>query len=219
MAEAHVITAEARDRTGKGSARATRREGRVPGVVYGDKKEPVAISLDRRELERELNKGGFFSRLFELKLDGESQRVLARDMQFHVVSDVPLHVDFLRLSRGARIVIDLPVVFLNEDSSPGLRQGGVLNVVRHEIEVRCDPDAIPEHIECDLAGLEIGDSLHISAVKLPAGVEPTITDRDFTIATIAAPTVHVEPAEGAAEEAEAAEQAEAAGEAEKEESE
>lgn len=212
MDEASEIVVEARDGTGKGAARAARRAGMVPGVVYGDKKPSAAISLSRRTLERELNSGAFFSTLYELKLDDRRQKVLPRDVQRHPVTDMPLHVDFLRLAADARVTIEVPVQFVNEEESEGLKRGGVLNVVRYDIEVSCRADAIPERIEVDLAGTDIGDSVHISAVKLPDGVEPTITDRDFTIATIAAPTVQEEeaPAEGEEGAEEAA--AEAAGE-------
>ncbi len=229
MSEVHSLTALARTRTGKGGARQTRREGRVPAVVYGDKKDPVLISLDPGDLERELWNPAFFATLYDLSLDGKTQRVLARDVQYDPVRDKAIHVDFLRVSASTWVTVEVPVQFLNEEKSPGLEQGGLLNVVRHEIELYCKADSIPSHIDVDLTGLEIGDGVHISMVTLPAGVEPTITDRDFTIATIAAPTVVAEeaaeaqaeaeaehaPAEG--EEEEAAEEEAAEEEAEKEE--
>jgi len=211
MSDQNIINVQLRDRVGKGSARAARREGLVPGVVYGDKRPPQPISITRRELDRQIATGAFFNTLYDLKGTDSDERVLPRDVQFHVVSDVPMHVDFLRVSKDAEIDIAVPVLFTGEDDSPGLRRGGVLNVVRHEIEMHCRADAIPEQIEASLAGLDIGDSLHISAVTLPEGARPTITDRDFTIATIAAPTVT--PTETEEEEAAAGEEAPAEGEA------
>ncbi|MEM7169342.1 MAG: 50S ribosomal protein L25/general stress protein Ctc [Pseudomonadota bacterium] len=196
MSDITVLPAEARDRAGKGSARAARREGRVPGVVYGSKKAPAMITLERKELFRQLRQPGFYARLFDIDLDGKKDRVLARDVQFHPVSDVPLHIDFLRVSATTAVTVAVPVVFTNEEECPGLVGGGVLNVVRHELDLNCRADAIPPQIEIDLSGLEVGDGVHISMVNLPDGVEPTITDRDFTIATIAAPVVHVEEEPG-----------------------
>ena len=195
MQEIGELQVEARDENGKGAARAIRRQGRVPAVVYGHDMPARSISLSRRDLEQELARGGFMNRLLNLKLEDKSQRVLPREVQFHVVTDAPIHVDFLRLGEDAELNIMVPVIFLNEEESEGLRRGGVLNVVRHEIEVMCRADAIPESIEVDLTGLDIGDSIHISAVALPDGVATTITDRDFTIATIAAPSLRPEDEE------------------------
>lgn len=195
MSEDNTIIVELRDRVGKGAARAVRRQGLVPGVVYGDKRDPQPVAIERRQLEKLMVSGSFFNSLYDLKAGDSTQRVLPRDVQVDVVSEVPLHVDFLRLAEDAEITIEIPVVFVGEDDCPGLRQGGVLNIVRHEVEVRCKANAIPESFELDLSEAEIGDSLHISAVKLPDGVVPTIADRDFTIATIAAPTVQEEVAE------------------------
>lgn len=206
MAETISFHAEPRDGAGKGPARQLRRTGRVPAVIYGERKDQQMISLEARALRRELSNPRFFSTLCSLQLDGEAIRVLPREVQLHKVTDDPLHADFVRVSRGTTIHVTVQVAFLNEDISPGLKRGGVLNVVRREIELVCPADSIPEQIELDLAKADIGDSLHISQVTLPAGVHPAITDRDFTIATIAAPTV---VAEEAAEEQEAA--AEAAG--------
>lgn len=189
MANENEITVELRDRVGKGAARAIRREGLVPGVVYGGKMPAQPITITRKELERHVGSGAFFNTLFSLKSDGKVQQVLPRDLQQHVVTDVPLHVDFLRIAEDAEIVISVPVSFVDEEESPGLREGGVLNVVRYDVEVRCLATAIPEQIIASLAGLEVGDSLHISAIPLPDGVAPTIDDRDFTVATIAAPSV------------------------------
>jgi large subunit ribosomal protein L25 len=180
----------------------------VPGVIYGAKKDPNLISVEERLLTKLLHQGGFFSTLFDVKVNGKAERVLARDVQFDPVSDKPVHIDFLRVSAATSVHVEVSVHFINEDKCPGIKGGGVLNVVRHEVELTCRADAIPQHIEVDLAGLDIGDGVHISMVKLPEGVHPTITDRDFTIATIAAPTVVREEtaaeqgtAEGAAEEA------------------
>jgi len=211
MAQAHPLNAELRERAGKGAARAVRREGRVPGVIYGNKQEPVLISLDPVDLMKEYQKAGFFSHVYEIAVGGEKYKVLARDMQTHPINDLPIHVDFMRFSAKTRLAVDVYVEFINEDKSPGLKEGGVLNVVRHEVELRCSPESIPESLIADLSGLDIGDSLHISAITLPEGVELTITDRDFTIATIAAPTIFTEVED---EEGEEGEEAEGAAEAE-----
>jgi len=189
------LAAEPRDRAGKGAARATRRAGRIPAVIYGNKQDSVLISLSPIDMARELRGPGFFARVYEIEVGGEKHRVLARDLQMDPVSDRPIHVDFMRFSRKTRLVVEVQVVFENEELSPGLKRGGVLNVVRHAIEFRCSPENIPESIPVDLEGLDIGDSVHISAVTLPEDVELTIADRDFTIATIAAPTIHEEPEE------------------------
>ncbi|HEY9548508.1 MAG TPA: 50S ribosomal protein L25/general stress protein Ctc [Kiloniellaceae bacterium] len=189
MSDIVELPAQARERAGKGPARAARRTGRVPGVIYGAKKNPNMISVEERLLMKLLHQGGFFSTLFDVKVDGKAERVLARDVQFDPVSDKPVHIDFLRVSATTSVHVEVPVHFINEDQCPGIKGGGVLNVVRYEVELTCRADAIPQHIEIDLAGLEIGDGVHISTVKLPEGVHPTITDRDFTIATIVAPTV------------------------------
>jgi large subunit ribosomal protein L25 len=202
MADVVEFPAVARERAGKGPARAARRAGQVPGVIYGAKKDPNLITVEERLLNKLLHQGGFFSTLFDVKVDGKAERVLARDVQFDPVTDFPVHIDFLRVSATTSVHVDVAVHFLNEEKCPGLTEGGVLNVVRHEIELVCRADAIPQHIDIDLAGLEIGDGVHISMVKLPDGVHPAITDRDFTIATIAAPTVVREEAAEAQESAE-----------------
>ena len=189
MTNVTAFAAQIRDRAGKGAARATRREGRVPGVIYGDNQDPVLISLDPIELMKQINVTGFFARVYEVDVAGEKYRVLARDLQLDPVSEQPIHIDLMRFSAATRVNVDIQVNFENEDKCPGLRMGGVLNVVRFMIELRCRPDNIPETLIADLSGLEIGDSLHISAIELPEDVELTITDRDFTVATIAAPTV------------------------------
>ena len=195
MAEISIIAAQRRERAGKGPARAARRAGRVPGVIYGSKKDPSMVTLDPRELDRELQTGAFLATIYDVQIDRDKERVLPRDVQFDPVTDRPIHVDFLRVSATSSVTVQVPVNFLNEEESPGLRRGGLLNVVRHEIEMNCLADAIPSSIDIDLAGLDIGDSVHVSMISLPDGVAPTITDRDFTIATIAAPTVVQEAAE------------------------
>ncbi|MBG53254.1 MAG: 50S ribosomal protein L25/general stress protein Ctc [Alphaproteobacteria bacterium] len=187
MAENIKLTAQARDRAGKGVARALRREGRVPAVIYGDKKTPDLISVDYHKVNNLWNKGAFTSHLLDLEVDGKVQRVIPRDVQLDPVKDFVLHVDFLRIKKGSTLNVEVPVHFVNEEESPGLKRGGVLNVVRHEVELTVSAENIPDSIEVDLTGLEIGDGIHISHVKLPAGASSTITDRDFTIATIAAP--------------------------------
>ncbi|MDA0305614.1 MAG: 50S ribosomal protein L25/general stress protein Ctc [Proteobacteria bacterium] len=222
MAQTTALAAEVRDASGKGAARATRRAGRVPCVIYGNKEDQVMITIDPLDLQRQLRGPGFFSRVFEIEVNGKKHRVLARELQLDPVSDRPIHVDFMRFSASTRLNIDVQVVFQNHEESPGIKRGGVLNIVRHTIEMRCNPDHIPESVIIDLTGLDIGDSVHISAIELPGDVELTIADRDFTIATIAAPTllVEVEDEEGAegeggvkAAEGEAAEGAEGEGKA------
>jgi large subunit ribosomal protein L25 len=203
MAEAIELKGWGRARSGKGGARAERREGRVPGTLYGDKQDPETISVDYRAINQQLHTGHFQSTIFVLDLEGKKTRVIPRAVQLDPVRDFPIHVDFLRLGKDALVTVDVPVRFLNEAASPGLKRGGVLNVVRHEIPVRCPADAIPDHFEVDLTGLEIGDAVHFSALKLPDGVRPTITDRDFTVATIVGRAAE-EPVPGAAA-AEAAE--------------
>jgi large subunit ribosomal protein L25 len=189
MSKAVAFAAEPRQQTSKGAAKATRRAGRVPGIIYGNKQDPVLISVDAIDLTQKLKVQGFFSHVYEITVDGKSHRVLARDLQLDPVTDFPIHVDFMRFSAATRLNIEVDVHFENEEDCPGLRQGGVLNVVRHAVELLCAPDSIPEYLAANLAGLEIGDSIHISAIALPEDVQLTITDRDFTIATIAAPTV------------------------------
>lgn len=204
MAETIELEVEARDRVGKGAARAIRRQGKVPAVIYGDNKDPEPITIEHKPLWKHVQTGTFLSTVFTLKVGSKKTRVIPRDIQFDPVRDFPIHVDFLRLGKGAEINVEVPVHFLNESTCPGLKRGGALNVVRHEIELTCSADSIPETIEIDLAGLDIGDSIHISQVELPKGVSPVITDRDFTIVTIAGAGPSVEEEEAAeAEEAEA----------------
>lgn len=199
MSDIQHITAEPREKAGKGSARAARRSGKVPAVIYGDKKEVVMINIARNELVSVINRGHFLTSQFEIKLDGKTERVLPRDIQVHPVTDDPLHVDFLRLGKGAKIVLDIPVNFVDEEKSEGLERGGVLNIVRHEIELSVPGDAIPDQIDVSLAGLDINDAVKFSSIDLPKGCEPVITDRDFTIATISAPSgMNIEEEDAAA---------------------
>jgi len=197
MAEALELKAWTRSRTGKGGARASRREGRVPASLYGDKANPQTIDVDYKAITQQLHTGHFQSTIFVLDLDGKKTRVIPRDVQLDPIRDFPIHVDFLRIGEHSLVTVEVPVRFLNEAASPGIKRGGILNIVRHEIPVRCPADAIPDYFEVDLTGLEIGDSVHISDVKLPEGVRPTITERDFTVATIVGRAAE-EPAPGAA---------------------
>lgn len=188
MVQTVRIEAEARERAGKGAARATRREGLVPAVIYGAKQEATLIALDPRLVMKELQKGGWQSHLYEVAVDGKVERTLMRDVQFHPVTDRPLHVDFQRLAAGQHIRVRVPVRFLNEDTCPGLKAGGVLNVVRRDLEVLADPDKVPDAFEIDLAEAGIGDSLRWSAVLDKFGTRAVI-ERDFVVATVAPPTV------------------------------
>ena len=198
MPEIMSLSAEPRERAGKGAARATRREGRVPAIVYGDKQEPVLISLEPRELGRAVARPGFFATLVDIQLDGTTHRTLPRDIQYHPVTDKPLHADFMRVGAGAQVSVMVPVVFINHERSPGLRRGGILNIVRHGIEMVCTVDNIPERLVVDLDGLEIGDSVHSGAVQMPEGARPVIHERDFTVASIAASSAVREEAAAAA---------------------
>jgi large subunit ribosomal protein L25 len=214
MAQTSVLKAEVRDRVGKGAARSVRREDKVPAVIYGEKKPPIMISLPQRETTRRLHAGGFLTHLVQIEIGGETIRAIPKDYQLDPVRDFLIHVDFLRVGEGARLTIAVPVHFKNHLESPGLKRGGVLNVVRYAIDMVVPADAIPEYVEVDLTGLDIGDGVHISAITLPEGATPTIKNRDFTIATIAgAAAVLPEVEEGAATAA-AAEGAEGAAPAE-----
>ena len=202
MSDALTLPAELRERAGKGASRELRREGRVPAVIYGGKEEPLAIHLEAKELVRQLGTGHFMNSIVMVEVGGKTARVLPKDVALHPVTDRPLHVDFLRLSKDDKIQVAVPVVFVNEEESPGLKKGGVLNVVRHELELVCESDKIPDDIQIDVTGLDVGDSIHISQVVLPAGSVSAITDRDFTIATVIAPSgmrSEVAGAEGEAE--------------------
>ncbi|OYV36817.1 MAG: 50S ribosomal protein L25/general stress protein Ctc [Acidocella sp. 20-61-6] len=215
MANFELIEAESRSRAGKGVARATRRAGKVPAVIYGAKQEPTLISLDPRFVMRELKRGGWRSRLYEIDVAGEKSRALMRDVQFHPVTDAPEHVDFQRLAAGERVRVAVAVVFINEGISPGIKRGGVLNVVRHTVEVACDPDNIPEKFEADLGPLDINENIRWHNLLGVGDARPVITDRDFVIATVAAPTVSAEQiaAEAAAAAAAAAAPAKGKGKA------
>ena len=188
MSEALTLPAEARERAGKGASRVLRREGRVPAVIYGGKEEPTPIHVEAKELMRQLGTGHFMNSIVMVEVAGKQVRAIPKDVAFDPVSDRPLHVDFFRLSKDSKIQVAVPVIFVNEEESPGLKKGGVLNIVRHELELVCESDKIPDDITIDVTGKDIGDSIHISEVVLPAGSESAITDRDFTIATLVAPS-------------------------------
>ena len=189
MVQTVRIEAVAREHAGKGAARATRRSGLVPGVVYGAKQEATLVSLDPRDVMKELTKGGWQSHLYEVAVkDGPTERTIMRDVQFDPVTDRPIHVDCQRVAPGARIRVRVPVTFLHEDVSPGIKAGGVLNVVRREIEVMAEIDKVPDHFQIDLAAAKVGESLRWSAIKDNFGARPVIIGRDFVVATVAAPT-------------------------------
>ena len=218
MSEQMTLAAETREQVGKGASRLLRREGRVPAVIYGNKQEPLSIHVEEKALMRLLNTGHFMNSVVMVGAGGQQVRTLPKDVTFDVVTERPVHVDFLRIGAHSTVTVAVPVVFTDEDDAPGIkRDGGVLNVTRHEIEVVCDAAEIPGEITISLAGLEVGASIHISDVKLPNGVEPSISDRDFAIATIVPPTVPTvedEELEAAVAEAQSAEaEAEAAEEA------
>lgn len=188
MSEQLTLSAESRDRAGKGASRALRNAGRVPAVIYGGNKEPVSIHVEEKALVKALMTGHFFNSMISLDVAGAKHTTLAKDVAFHPVTDRPQHVDFYRVSADTKVTVEVPVVFINEEKSPGLKKGGVLNIVRHEVELACDASHMPEELTVDLSGFDLGDSIHISSVTLPAGATPTITDRDFTIATVVAPS-------------------------------
>jgi len=188
MSEALNLPAEARERAGKGASRAIRRDGRTPAVIYGGKEEPILIHLEQKELVRQLNTGHFMNSIVNIEIGGKTIRTLPKDVAFHPVNDRPLHVDFLRMTGDSKVEVQVPVVFINEEDSPGLKKGGVLNIVRHELELLCPNSDIPEEIQIDVTGKDLGDSIHISEVTLPKGVTSVISDRDYTIATLVAPS-------------------------------
>ncbi|OYY89740.1 MAG: 50S ribosomal protein L25/general stress protein Ctc [Sphingomonas sp. 28-66-16] len=206
MSEQLTLAAETREQVGKGASRSLRREGRVPAVIYGDKKDPVAIHLEEKALMRALMTGHFMNSTVILDVAGKPSLTLPKDVAFDPVSDRPVHVDFLRIGEHSTVTVQVPVRFTDEDSSPGIKRGGVLNIVRHELELVCDASSIPDDVEISLKGFDVGDSIHISNVTLPQGSKVTIEDRDFTIATIVAPSA-LKSSEG-----EAADAAEDAGE-------
>ena len=187
MAEvgAQELQAEARTGAGKGAARAVRRKGQVPAVIYGNKKTPEIIALEFNDIVKLINRGVFLSHVFDITFDGQTIRALTREVQFDPVKDQPIHIDFQRIGGDGRIRVMVPVDVINEEKSPGMKRGGVLNIVRREVEVFCPADNMPEKFVIDLDGVEIGTSIHISAVVMPEGVSPTIADRDFTVVTIA----------------------------------
>ncbi|WP_019171261.1 50S ribosomal protein L25/general stress protein Ctc [Pseudaminobacter salicylatoxidans] len=187
MSDTNVLKAEARERVGKGSARELRRNGKIPAVIYGDKQPPLAITLSYKDIFYKIHGGGFMTTVATIEVDGQKIQALPKDYQLDPVRDFPLHVDFLRVGKNTEVNVNVPVRFINEEKAPGIKRGGVLNIVRHEVEFHCPANAIPEFIEVDLTGLELGASVHISSVKLPKNVKPVISDRDFTIATVAAP--------------------------------
>lgn len=198
------LDVEVRKTTGTGGSREARRNGLVPGVIYGGDEAPVSISVKYNEMLRAINSGQFLSNMVELSHGGDKQKVITKDVQFHPVSDMPVHVDFYRVTAKSIIEVEVSVTFVGEDDSPGLKSGGTLNVVRYAIEVKCPAGKIPDSIEVDVSKLEIGDSIHISDVTLPDGVTPTIDDRDFTIATVIASRVEVETDEEDSEEVDVA---------------
>ncbi len=217
MAEEAIFPAKARERAGKGAARAVRREGLVPGVVYGDNKDPLTIAVDPRHIMKQLEMGLLFNTIYTVDVEGGAkEKALPRDVQFHPVTDAPLHIDFMRLRKGSKINVNIPVTFINEEASPGIDQGGILNVTRDEVELMCPVDDIPHEVVCDLTGTQIGDTIRISMVTLPEGVEPVIQDRDFVVANISSPSIS-EPVESDDEDEDVEEAADDEEEAESEE--
>src|SRR5687768_8570864 len=203
MSEQLTLPAETRNRAGKGASRALRRDGRVPAVIYGNKQEPLSVHVEEKLLTKMLSSGHFMNSVVMVEVDGKANRTLPKAIDFHPVSSRPIHVDFLRIGEHSKVHVNVPVRFDNEEASPGIKRGGVLNVVRHDLELVCDAAEIPEEIHIDLTGLDIGDSIHISNVQLPKGAESGITDRDFTIATLVAPSA-MKSEEGDTEDAPAA---------------
>lgn len=213
MGTTYELSATVREKVGKGAARSVRRQDMIPAVIYGGNQPPLSITLPAREVSLKIHAGGFHTTLALIKINGETISTLPRDFQIDPMTERPMHVDFLRVTPGSTVTVEVPVQFINESASPGIRRGGVLNVVRHRVELIVPVDNIPEKIVADLTGLEITDSLHISKIALPEGVRPTI-NRDFTVATIAAPAAVKEEMKAAAEAAAAAKAAaEAAAEA------
>ncbi len=199
MSDQLTLSAEPRATSGKGASRSLRREARVPAVIYGAGEAPLGIHVEEKALLKALHTGHFMNSVVMIDVNGASVRTLPKDVSFHPVTDRPLHADFLRISEHAKVTVAVPVRFENEEASPGIKRGAVLNIVRHELELTCDAAEIPDEIVIDLTGTDVGDSIHISAVTLPRGVESAITDRDFTIATIVAPSA-LKSSEGDTEE-------------------
>ena len=206
MNEAKELLAEIRK--DKINTKLLRDNGRVPAIVYGEKKDPLPISIDTKIIKKQIESSGFFSKQFILNINGEKHKVLPKDLQLHPVKETIVHLDFLRIGENTKVTVSVPVIFINENLCPGLKQGGVINIVRHEVEIRSPVDKIPKNLEINLDGIEIGDSIHISAVELNSEVKPVISDRDFTIATLAPPTVIKEVEERTEEETSAAETSE-----------
>jgi large subunit ribosomal protein L25 len=206
MSEQLTLPAETRERAGKGASRELRRQGRVPAVVYGDKQEPLAVHLEEKLLVKMMSNGHFMNTVVMVEVGGKPNRTLPKDVQFHPVTSRPIHVDFLRIGEHSQVHVNVPVNFVDEEDSPGLKRGGVLNVVRHDLELICDAARIPDQITISLTGLDIGDSLHISNVDLPEGSKSAIEDRDFTIATVVAPSAMKAEEDEAAEAAAAADE-------------
>ncbi len=188
MSEQLTLSAETRERAGKGASRDIRRQGRVPAVIYGAKQEPLGIHVEEKVLVKMMSGGHFMNSVVMIEAGGQQHRTLPKDVQFHPVTDRPLHVDFLRIGEHSTVTVAVPIRFTGEEESRGIKRGGVVNAVRHELELICDAAEIPDEVEVSLAGLDIGDSLHISAVALPKGTKSAITDRDFTVATLVAPS-------------------------------
>ncbi len=193
MAKETNIEAVIRDESGKSAVKKVIASGKIPSILYGLDEKPINIAVDKIFIQKELNAGGFLTKIFNLNIEGKKNLAIPRDIQFHPLSDQPIHVDFLRLSEDSKITLDIPTRFINEEASPGLKRGGVLNVNRRTVQLNCPANSIPEELVFDLTGLEIGDTIRISMVNLDEGVQPTITDRDFTVASVAAPTVVKEP--------------------------
>lgn len=215
MTSVNEFKGEVREKVGKGAARALRRDGRVPAVVYGEGADPIHFSVDPVALDKALHSTGFFSKVFELDLGKNKEKALARQVQFHPVTDVPMHLDFVRVKKDGKIHVAIPLTFINEEKSPGMKKGGVLNISVHNLETNCPVNKIPETIEIDLEGMEIHDTVHLADLKLPEGVTPLHPERDDVIANIVAPTVmkggadEAEEAEGEGEEGEGGEESSA----------
>ena len=204
-----LIQATIRNTKSRGELSALRKKGNVPGIIYGGKSANEKISLSKKEVRNLINKENFLSNIISIKLDEKEQKVLPREITFDTISDEPTHIDFLRIVKGSKIILEIPVRFINNELSPGLKRGGVLNIVRRKVELKCPTENIPEELIVDLEGSEIGTSIKISSIKLPENVQPTIQGRDFVIATVAAPTIVKEPEKPAEAEGEAVEGAEA----------
>ena len=202
MSEQLTLSAEARERAGKGASRAIRREGRVPAVIYGQKQDPVQIHVEEKALIKALSTGHFMNTIVMIDVGGNATRTLPKDVQFHPVTDRPLHVDFFRIGEHSSVTVNVPLRFVGEDTNPNIKRGGVVNHVRHEVELVCDDAAnIPDEVVVDVSGYDIGDSIHISAVTLPEGTRPAIADRDFTVAPISGTAAGISGADAAGEEA------------------